>query len=122
MCLSNKTLAPPQLSAAELKAQEDEATLTIQKAISAAVLLYLCKSHSMYCTCSKNIADRSYSSSVRDRCHQEACINERFERCSNTIMIEMGDRTDVYKRDMGCMDGDMTGIMHFGFLMSCSYP
>ncbi|TVY80440.1 hypothetical protein LSUE1_G005757 [Lachnellula suecica] len=38
---ANKPIAPPQLSPAELKAQEDEATLTIQKVIVGAVLLYL---------------------------------------------------------------------------------
>jgi len=32
---------PPQLSAAELKAQKDEATSTVQKIIVGAVLLYL---------------------------------------------------------------------------------
>ncbi|TVY18994.1 hypothetical protein LARI1_G004107 [Lachnellula arida] len=32
---------PPQLSAAEIRAQEDEANLTIQKVIVGAVLLYL---------------------------------------------------------------------------------
>lgn len=37
-------IAPPQLTAAELKAQEEEATLTVQKIIVGAVLLYLCES------------------------------------------------------------------------------
>ncbi|CAL3973025.1 hypothetical protein PZA11_005367 [Diplocarpon coronariae] len=32
---------PPQMSAAELKAAESEATLTIQKVIVGAILLYL---------------------------------------------------------------------------------
>ncbi|KAH6675081.1 mitochondrial outer membrane translocase complex, subunit Tom5 [Tricladium varicosporioides] len=32
---------PPQMSAAELKAQEQEAALTVQKVIVGAVLLYL---------------------------------------------------------------------------------
>ncbi|KAG9231572.1 mitochondrial outer membrane translocase complex, subunit Tom5 [Amylocarpus encephaloides] len=32
---------PPQLSAAELKAQEQEASLTVQRSLVAAVLLYL---------------------------------------------------------------------------------
>jgi len=35
--------APPQLSPAELRAQEAEATLTVQKVIVGAILLYLCK-------------------------------------------------------------------------------
>lgn len=39
---SDRIIAPPQLSAAELKAQEQEATLTVQKLIFGAVLLYLC--------------------------------------------------------------------------------
>jgi hypothetical protein len=39
---SNEVTAPPQLSAAELKAQEQEATLTVQKLIVGAVFLYLC--------------------------------------------------------------------------------
>lgn len=39
---ANKSAAPPQLSKAELKAAESEATLTIQKVIVGAVLLYLC--------------------------------------------------------------------------------
>jgi hypothetical protein len=38
-----KFLAPPSLSPAELKEQEAEATLTVQKIIVGAVLLYLCK-------------------------------------------------------------------------------
>jgi hypothetical protein len=40
--VSNELTAPPQLSATELKAQEQEATLTFQKLIVGAVLLYLC--------------------------------------------------------------------------------
>ncbi|TVY41985.1 hypothetical protein LOCC1_G005358 [Lachnellula occidentalis] len=32
---------PPQLSAAEIRAQEDEANLTIQKVLVGAVMLYL---------------------------------------------------------------------------------
>jgi hypothetical protein len=36
-------IAPPTLSPAELKEQEAEATLTVQKIIVGAVLLYLCK-------------------------------------------------------------------------------
>ncbi|KAM3087126.1 hypothetical protein ACMFMG_001234 [Clarireedia jacksonii] len=35
-------LAPPQLSAAELKAQEAEASQTVQRVIVGAILLYLC--------------------------------------------------------------------------------
>ena len=34
--------APPQLDAAELKAQEQEAAFTVQKMIAGAVLLYMC--------------------------------------------------------------------------------
>ena len=44
MCYS----APPQLSPAEIKAQEEEATLTVQKVIVGAVLLYLCEHISVY--------------------------------------------------------------------------
>jgi len=40
--LVNDSAAPPPPSAAELKAQESEATLTVQKVIVGAVLLYLC--------------------------------------------------------------------------------
>jgi len=39
---ADKTTAPPQLSAAELRAQEDEAIVTVQQVIIGAVLLYLC--------------------------------------------------------------------------------
>lgn len=39
---ANGTVAPPQLTPAELKAQEQEASLTIQKVIVGVVLLYLC--------------------------------------------------------------------------------
>lgn len=38
----NGSAAPPPMSAADLKAAETEATLTIQKVIVGAVMLYLC--------------------------------------------------------------------------------
>lgn len=41
---ADKNTAPPPMSAAELKATENEATLTVQKIIVGAILLYLCKS------------------------------------------------------------------------------
>lgn len=39
-------LAPPQPSPAELKAQEEEAALTVQRVITWSILLYLCKLYS----------------------------------------------------------------------------
>jgi hypothetical protein len=35
--------APPQASAAEIKAEEEEATLLVQRTIIGAVLLYFCE-------------------------------------------------------------------------------
>ncbi|RQM07532.1 hypothetical protein DH86_00002860, partial [Scytalidium sp. 3C] len=55
---------PPQLSAAELKAQEDEATLTVQKIIVGAVLF-----------------------SIRHRCCKEAILSAGSLRDSNWAYV-----------------------------------
>ncbi|PSS14822.1 hypothetical protein M430DRAFT_20145 [Amorphotheca resinae ATCC 22711] len=46
---------PPQLSAEELKAQEAEATLTVQRIIVGSILLYLCKISSLHLGRSGNV-------------------------------------------------------------------
>lgn len=82
---TNMDLAPPQLSPAELKALEDEATLTIQKVIVGSILLYLCMS-SRYA--SPFMTDKSLYSSFCHRCRQETCIILCTSNSACTEIIE----------------------------------
>ena len=82
---SDEVTAPPQLSAAELKAQEQEATLTVQKIIVGAVLLYLCTSSaSASLENLKEITNQMIDSTVCDRCREEACLESRKNMYART--------------------------------------